>query len=133
MKATVEERKKAASQKRQAQAHTSLTKMRGKVQHAAQHHVYSTTQVSTQVSRNRSVLEKLQQRGLSTDGTIEELNALLMAAEAASITPPKSSIVLKLEARGLSTEGSNREQFDRLMQATSQEKLRLKREQQQRR
>ena len=129
MKATVEERKKAASQKRQAQAHTSLTKMRGKVQHAAQHHVYSTTQVS----RNRSVLEKLQQRGLSTDGTIEELNALLMAAEAASITPPKSSIVLKLEARGLSTEGSNREQFDRLMQATSQEKLRLKREQQQRR
>ena len=83
---------------------------------------------------------KLKARGLSTDGTHKEMVDRLMKAtrdakaaqrEAAAGGKPDTtvaddssgmSLAEKLEAKGLSTEGTQKEQFERLMNATREEK-----------
>lgn len=81
---------------------------------------------------------KLKARGLSTDGTHKELLDRLMKATreakqaereaaaggkaAAPSVDSKMSLTEKLKAKGLSTDGTQKEQFERLMNATREEK-----------
>lgn len=76
--------------------------------------------------KQKTIQDKLEERGLSTEGNQRELFKRLMDAtaaenKAATVKRPRGGgdIVSKLAARGLSTEGTKAELFQRLMESTT--------------